>query len=229
METIEMKNVLEGRSVAYNVFSRVFIDTPNEEADTFFAETMGLMLDIADSSENEFMKKGADLLRDFMGVKCSLEEILDVTRSERAREYTRLFILGKISIPIYESIYTSPQHLTKQESWEKVKAFYAANFYKRAQEDRTMEDHIAMELQFVGRLSSKAAAYIEANNFEDAEDSIMAQFKFLTEHPGNWAFQFCDKVASAEESLNTKFYPAFALMLKGFLQDDMEFLRALME
>ena len=112
------------------------------------------------------------MLRGFIGVDGSIEDVLNETREERAKEYTRLFILGKISVPIYESVYTSPQHLTKQESWEQVKAFYTSNFFRRAQEDRTMEDHIAMELQFVGLMSSRAAAHMEAENFEGAEEAI---------------------------------------------------------
>ncbi|MGD9809222.1 MAG: molecular chaperone [Deferribacterales bacterium] len=229
MQALEMQNIFAGRSVAYNVFSRVFIDTSDAEADAFYAETFELMLEIAESSENENMIKGAAMLRDFMGVKFSITDILDETRDERAKEYTRLFILGKISVPIYESVYTSPQHLTKQESWEQVKAFFTSHFFKRAQEDRTMEDHLAMELQFVGRMSSKAAAYMEANNFDDAEEAIVAQLEFLNKHISRWAFLFCDKVASAEKDLSTKFYPAFALMLKGFLEDDMIFLSEITE
>jgi len=229
MQTLEMQNIFSGRSVAYNVFSRVFIDTSEAEADAFYADTLGLMLEIADSSDNANMQKGASMLRGFIGVNGSIEDVLNETREERAKEYTRLFILGKISVPIYESVYTSPQHLTKQESWEQVKAFYTSNFFRRAQEDRTMEDHIAMELQFVGLMSSRAAAHMEAENFEGAEEAIVAQLDFLKKHLSCWAFQFCDKVASGEKELTTKFYPAFALMLKGFLEDDIAFLSDITE
>lgn len=229
METAELRNIFNGRSVAYNVFSRVFIDTADVEADQFFVDTLELMLAIADSSDNENSKKGAGMLRDFMGAECSLQEILKTTREERAREYTKLFILGNKSIPVYESVYTSPQHLVKQESWEQVKAFYISHFFKRTEEDRTMEDHIAMELQFVGLMSSKTADHLEHQNFDEAEKSILAQFEFLEKHLTNWAFRFCDKVASGESSLATKFYPAFALLLSGFMEDDVEFLKELTE
>lgn len=229
MQTGEMTNIFNGRSVAYNVLSRVFIDSPDETSDKFFAETMNLMFEIAGSSANENIKKGAEMLGEFLEDESLVEQKLAETRDLRTREYTKLFILGTISIPIYESIYTSPQHLVKQDSWEKVKAFYNKNFFKRAQEDRTMEDHIAMELQFVGLMSSKTAGYIENHNFDDAEESITAQFEFLTKHLANWAFLFCDKVASAESKLTTPFYPGYALMLKGFLEDDIAFLQELAE
>ena len=39
MQTLEMQNIFSGRSVAYNVFSRVFIDTSEVEADAFYADT----------------------------------------------------------------------------------------------------------------------------------------------------------------------------------------------
>jgi len=229
MKVQDITNVFKGRSVAYNVFSRVFIDIPDETSDVFYMETLPHMLSIADASDNKNMKKGAELLREFFGSDDEMVERMADTRLERSKDYTKLFILGKISIPIYESIYNSVQNLTKQEPWEEVKAFYAAHFFKRAQEDRTMEDHISMELQFVGLMSSKTASYMEVNNFDDAEDSINAQLEFNKKHLTSWAFLFCSKVESAIKELNTQFYPGYACLLKGFLEDDVEFLTDLSE
>ena len=225
MQVSELISAFNGRSVAYNVFSRIFIDIPDAKGDQFLLETLPHMLSIAETSGNDNMKKGAEMLKDLFADKDNFEK----SQEDRAKDYTKLFILGKISIPVYESIYLSPTHLTKQEPWEQVKAFYAEHSFKRAENDRTMEDHIAMELQFIGLLSSKSAEHIENSNFDEAEKCLKAQFSFAEKHLTKWAYTVCDKAASGLKSLSTPFYPAYALMLKGFLECDMEFLKELAE
>ncbi|ADD69379.1 Uncharacterized component of anaerobic dehydrogenase-like protein [Denitrovibrio acetiphilus DSM 12809] len=229
MEVSEIVSVLKGRSVAYNVFSKAFKDVPDEETDTLFKETAEYMFQMADSSNNENFKKGAEMLKEFLATDNYSEADMAPTRMDRSRDYTRLFIIGKFSVPIYESVYTSPQQLTKQDAWAEVKRLYIKNFYKLAEGDKTMEDHLALELQFMGLLSNKTTSFIEDNVFDEAETTLQTQMDFLEKHLLVWAPELCDKVTELNSALHTGFYPAYAYMLKGFLEEDAAIVKELLD
>jgi TorA maturation chaperone TorD len=216
--------VLQGKSIAYNVFSRVFKDVPDKESDEFIKGTAKYLIHMAESSESKDFQKGAEKLRHLFGTQDFLNADMETGLLDRSRDYTRLFVMGAHSVSAYESVYTSPQQLIKQESWSKVRRFYTENFFKRAEDDNTLEDHISMELQFMGLLCSKAARLLEAEEFDAAEEVINAQNNFFNEHLSLWVFDLCDNIIEAEE-LSTEFYQSYSLMLKGFMFEESAFLK----
>ncbi|WP_303852709.1 molecular chaperone [Seleniivibrio woodruffii] len=227
MDVVELANIHKGRNVAFNVFSKVFMDVPSQETDSFFKATARHIETIAMSSCNSDMHNGAGLLKTVFGTKDYESAETEQTRMERSRDFTRLFALN--TVPLYESVYTSPEKLMKQDSWSAVKVFYLSNFFKRIDGDKTIEDHVSLELQFMGLLSKNIADCLENEKFEAAETIMTTQLDFYNNHILRWVPELCGKVIAEAEVLNTLFYPAYAYMLRGFLAEDSAFLTELAE
>ncbi|MGE4268606.1 MAG: molecular chaperone [Deferribacterales bacterium] len=227
MDVIELANIHKGRNVAFNVFSKVFLDVPSPETDKFFTDTAKHIESIAMASCNSDFQNGAGLLKTVYGNAGYENTDMESTRLLRSRDFTKLFALN--TIPLYESVYTSPEKLLKQDAWSEVKVFYYSNFFKRIDGDKTIEDHISLELQFMGLLSKNIAECIETEKFEAAETIMTTQSDFYKSHMLRWAPQLCTKVIAEAEKLNTLFYPAYAYMMRGFLTEDSAFLAEMME
>lgn len=225
----ELTSILKGRDVAFNVFSTVFKDIPDQQTDDLVRGTAGYLLDMADLSDNDNMKRGAELLRDFFGTADYERADLGDLVAERSREYTTLYIIGAGQLPSYESVYTSPEHITKQDSWSQVKAIYYANFFRRADGEKTSEDHVALELQFMGLLSKRSAELAEAEKYDEAEQVLRTQLNFYNDHINKWVPNFCKLTVNRKDKLTTSFYPAYALLLLGFMEEDAEFLKGLLD
>lgn len=225
MDVVEIANIHKGRSVAFNVFSKVFADVPTEDVDNLFTATAEHMALLATSSENTNMKKAIELLNKIYGEDFTKND-MSRDRLERNRDYTYLFVLS--NVPLYESVYTSPERLLKQEAWSEVKNFYLKNHYKQTDGDKIIEDHIAMEMEFMGYMSRDIAEALEQEKFEEAEEIMRAQLEFYRDHILKWVPLFCDGIITLQAELHTSFYPAYAYLLKGFIEEDIAFLEELL-
>jgi TorA maturation chaperone TorD len=225
MSVQELTETLKGRDVLFNLFSQVFIDIPDEFTDKLMMDTAALVSVIAGASNNSDFSEGAAVLRKYFDEAGSLEE----TRQDRTAAFTSLFLLGKASSPVYESVHRSPEKMVKQDPWSQVKEFYMQNGFRRSEKRNIMEDHVSIELQFMGLLSAKAAEACEAEDFEACSEILAAQLKFYDEHIMKWVPKFCSKVAEKKDEHKYAVYAAYALILKGFLVEDTVFLRELLE
>ncbi|QAR33795.1 hypothetical protein EP073_10375 [Geovibrio thiophilus] len=229
MNVNEVCETHKGRDVTFNIFSRVFNDVPDDFSDKLAADTCAYLVSVAEASENGDLKKGAQILNTLLPAdKSNLESWFAENRLDRAKDFTFLFVLGQGSVSSYESVYRSPERLIKQEPWSEVKAAYALNGFKKADSNKTIEDHVSLELQFMGLLSKKAAELLQNEDFDGAEIKLKAQKDFYNNHIIKWVPDFCDKVISKSERLHTQFYVAYAYLLKGFLTEDMLFLEDLL-
>lgn len=229
MNVNEICETHKGRDVTFNIFSRVFIDVPDEASDKLFADTCEYLLSVAEFSENGDLKKGAQILNTLLPAdKSALAGWFAENRLERAKDYTFLFVLGQGSVSTFESVYRSPERLIKQDPWSEVKAVYAENCFKKAEGNRQLEDHISLELQFMGLMSKKIAELFQKEDFDAAEAKLNVQKSFYDSHIFKWIPDFCDRVIAKSEKLHSQFYVAYAYLLKGFLTEDMLFLEDLL-
>ena len=224
MSVNDISIIHNGRDVVFNVLSRVFLDIPDEASNKLISETLDYILTLADSSENEDLKAGAEILRE---LRAEGADWLDKNTLEYAKDFTSLFILGRGSVSVYESVYRSPEKLIKQEPWNEVKRIYAEHGLKKIENNKTIEDHVALELQFMAFLSKHIAQAIEKECFDTAEAKIRVQKDFHDNHLSLWIPELCTKVIQRNGKLNSSYYPAFALILKGFLEEDRAFLEEL--
>ena len=152
-----------------------------------------------------------------------------------ATEYAGLFLLGfGKSISLYESVYISPTAMIMQESRDQVLALYRKEGLERTPGLNVPEDHLAVELNFMGYLVGQARQALENNNRRLAGDYLNIADDFLSQHLLTWVPRLCQEL---EQTATSDFYKgigkitgellafekeAFGEMLEILAEDDME-------
>ncbi len=141
-----------------------------------------------------------------------LAQCTDGTLDDLAVDYARVFLAagsaeGQAALPC-ESVYTSAKKIFMQQAWEDVCRIYAqAGLGKGAGYADLMEDHLALELEYMAQLVQ--------------HQDPAAQAEFLETHLLNWLDDFvCDVQRYAE----TDFYKAVARITLGFLRMERDLL-----
>ena len=160
-------------------------------------------------AHNELLAQGYAMLSGYLA-NCG-----DTALTDLAVDYATVFLAagsatGQAAIPC-ESLYTSPRNIFMQEAWEDVCRIYTdAGMGKSAAHSDMMEDHLAVELEFMAQLVQTA-------------DS-KAQLAFLDGHLLNWVEKL---TADIDTYAAADFYKAVGRITLGFLQLERELLGAL--
>ncbi len=143
---------------------------------------------------------------------------LEVARRDLAADHAAC-LLGMSARPVsaYESVYTSEEHLMRQDAWERARAAYAQAGYSAAAALRVPEDHIAVELRFCAMLLDRAADYAAAGVPDLAARDTAAQAAFVRDHLAVWVPRFCELL---EARASTAFYRGIAQMLRAFVEQE---------
>ena len=145
-------------------------------------------------------------------------EELQARRRDLAADHSSC-LLGMSVRPVstYESVYTSPEQLMRQDSWEQVVRAYAQAGFKPVSALRVPEDHISIELQFCAALLNRAVDYAAAGVPDAAARDAAAQSAFVHDHLAVWTPHFCDLL---EDRAHTDFYRGIAQMLREFVTQE---------
>ena len=139
------KSEMEPRAHLYSLLSRLYrveVDAPLLE------KLKGLSFPAA---ANETLSEGYAMLTAYLA-NCG-----EGTLDDLAVDYATVFLAagsadGQAAIPC-ESIYTSPKKIFMQEAWEDVCRIYAEKgLTKSSRHSDLMEDHLALELEFMATL-----------------------------------------------------------------------------
>lgn len=118
----------------------------------------------------------------------------DIDADAIAQDYVRLFVgLGTPLAPPWESTWASDARLLFQRQTLDVRYWYRSAGLQVAALHREPDDHIGLELEFIGRLLERG----------DAETAAA----FAQEHPRAWAGRWADAV---RQHARHPFYPALA-------------------
>ncbi len=197
------KGQMEPRAQLYSLLARLYrveVDAPLLE------QLKGLSFP---SAANETLAAGYAMLRAYLD-NCG-EEALD----DLAVDYATVFLAagsadGQAAIPC-ESVYTSPKKIFMQEAWEDVCRIYAEKgLAKDPEHSDLMEDHIALELEYMSNLVRRR--------------DPQAEKEFIENHLLNWLPGF---VADIDKYADHDFYKAVGRITLGFLQMELELLAAL--
>ena len=96
-------------------------------------------------------------------------------RQDLAVDYARVFLAagvyeGETAVP-YESVYTSPEGILMQDSRDEVVRAYRRWGLAIPRDLNVPEDHLAFELEFMGRLSERIAAGLGAEGHRSQKAS----------------------------------------------------------
>lgn len=216
---------LEDRYENYASLSRLFREELDRE----------LLIDLCESPKVEPVG-WADFDEGYAGLRAYLDEVQDYAKkkSELAIDYCNIFLgygvdpeskeaESKIHAAYpYESIYTSGSKTLTSGLVEGVALSYRAYGFMPNKIRIMADDHMACELEFMQYLVGCEIAYARDDEFEEIPALREAELKFLEEHPMVWIDRF---KAAIEQRAEVSFYPSLALMTKGWLEMDLNYLK----
>lgn len=206
--------VNEGRAATYRLLARLFrTEVDQTLLDELFAGHYKV------STGNANMDEGHRLLA------CALSGIWENTLTELAADYLRTFLghgySGHSAAYPYESVYASEKRLLMGDARDEVLALYRAAGLNKDESWKESEDHIALELEFMGILATRTAEALRAGQEEEALSLLRRSQGFLEDHLGQWAPLLA---ASMRDFAKTDFYQGLSYMLDGFIESDQELL-----
>lgn len=186
----------------YNFLGRIY----RKEIDKEFLNQIKNM-SFPENSSQEELSEGFVMLKEYLH-KLDVDVI-----DELAADYAKVFLAAGLAEPMaafpYESVYTSKKGIVMQEAWDLVREIYAEEGLSMGDVDSDiLEDHIALELEFMAYLCKEAV-----NN--GSSSLITKQEDFLNEHLLNWAPGLC---ADIDKYADTLFYKAIGKITIGFLK-----------
>lgn len=142
-----------------------------------------------------------------------------------ARDYARVFIghgnnAYAAAYP-FESVYTSEKRLLMQEARDEIIEVYRQAGLEIGPEWHDPEDHIALELAYMQVMAGRTREALQACEDERALRLLDDQRRFLLRHLVSWTPLL---VKDMRRLAKTDLYQGLALLTKGLLAQDREFL-----
>jgi len=198
---------LEKEKILFRFLGVLFLEEPKRE----------VIEDLAKMKISDDIKK--DLPH---GLKLLIEAVhrnlhrLDEWLEDLAVEYARLFIGPKPppAIP-YASFYLSESKSLMTEETLKVRETYLKAGFAVKEPGRMLEDHIAVELEFLARLTEKIIEALKSGNTEEAETLYHLRKDFIENHLKLWLPAFIERIL---DSTQEDFYRGCAYFLKEFFE-----------
>lgn len=200
----ERELVYQARQAVYSLLQRLFFDRPDEALYQWLSEEQPFaQFPIMLSEESSAYLKAADAA------------LPQTTLDELRQDYTELYIgPGRMSVPIWESVYRNEERRLFDQHTLQVRETYARHGMEFTLKNKKPEDHVAIELEFMRVLTERLLKTLDMDD-ENAEYILLQeQEQFLTGHMLPWFPKF---VALTQEHAQTEFYRSLAGVLDGFL------------
>lgn len=217
-ETVDLIALMNMRARTYGLLARLF----REEVDQEALEELQSMRFPA-STGNATVDEGYHLLYDY------LKSAWADSVTELAIDFVRTFIghgvNGYSAAYPYESVYTSERRLMMQEARAEVLQTMRENNLKRGAWNEG-EDHVALEFEFMQRMSLRAADALAAGDEDEAAEHLRVQRTFLHDHLLNWL-----PLLTSDMRLfsRTMFYQGLAQLAMGYAEEDAAVLAELLD
>lgn len=132
-------------------------------------------------------------------------------------EYTRLF-LGpfKTIVPPYSAIYFGSDSIMSEETlW--VINFYNQLGLKFDEKIKDMQDHIAVETEFMYYMIFNEIKELQTNSRDKSHNLWLNQSQFFNKHYKKWVPKHCKKIGVGTDN---KYFKALSGSLKKFVNSD---------
>lgn len=210
----ELSQLCRQRAAFYGLLSRLF----RLEVDQLL---------LTDLSASSFPAEtgSADIDAGYLKMASYLSGDLESALLDLAVDYSRTFIghgnnAYSAAYP-FESVYISEKRLMMQEARDEVIAIYQDDGMRIEPGWNDPEDHLALELEYMQVLSSRAADALADSKEKKALSLIDRQREFHRHHLASWVPMM---TADMRRVASTGFYQGLAHLTDGFLELDGEFL-----
>ncbi len=217
-EEVNLSEFMRSRANTYGMLSRLFRVEVDKET---LEELQSLRFPRSTGSEK--IDEGYHLMYNYL--RTAWEDSI----TELAIDFVRTFIghgvNGYSAAYPFESVYTSERRLMMQEARAEVLQTFRENNLKRGKWTEG-EDHLALELEFMQRMSIRAAEALEADDEDTAIANLQTQFTFLNDHLLNWLPLM---TADMRDYAQTDFYQGLAQLTMGYVEEDGKILEELLD
>lgn len=172
---------------------------------------------------NESIDQGFRDLHEYL--KTAWEGSVTELKVDFSRTFIGSGVSGYSAAYPYESVYTSERRLLAREARGEVLQYYRNNNLKKGRWN-DLEDHIALELEFMQIMSACTRDAIENGDEDGTLNLIRCQYDFIRSHVNNWLPMMTGDVLKFSE---TKFYRGVAMITLGYCEDDEALLAELLD
>jgi putative dimethyl sulfoxide reductase chaperone len=206
------KTTLMGETLSFSILGKTLYEDPNNEwLNSLIKEN--IFSDVPLGENHPEVQQGLKLLQAWTQRNSSG---LAISEFEAIRkDHLYLFTgVGKPRASVWESTYFSEGQLLFQKQTLEVREWYARFGLQVEHKGQVPDDHIGLELSFLGHLASLALQSLEKDNHSETEKLLQAQRDFLTEHILRWAPVWAKLVQKHAE---TDFYKGLSHLAAGML------------
>ncbi len=216
-EIIEV--ILNNRVYLYELLHTVFAGIPNEELLKIIGtEHTEMAFYLISDEEESVLYKMSKFVRTIGNKVEEDPEFLSKVKSE----YMRLLVgPGRLIAYPWASTYLGKEKMLFQESTLKVRETYRKYGFRTQEYKKVADDHIAIELHFMSKMSQLAKEAFDNDNEARMVYFLKAQVEFIKEHMLKWVPKYSKDI---EESETTYLYPQFAKAVESFINTDLEIL-----
>lgn len=194
---------------AYNTVGRLFLEIPTAE-----------LLSSAESDLACIRKDVHHVSPELVADIDRLREAMSESLADIRADYARLFAgVKKLPAPPWESCYLSGKRQVCTEITESVRLAYLDACLCQEPSEAQPDDHIGLELQFLGAMSKHMADALEAGDSALANVTAAQRTDFITEHLSRWASAFS---ADLEGAAETEFYRSLARLTADLANYEVE-------
>lgn len=123
--------------------------------------------------------------------------------------------------PPYEALYLAPQKET--DHLLKIVTFYQKAGLKVSERMTERMDYLGIELAFMAELCGREHAMASRKDPANHREVLAQEKEFLENHMLRWVPEYCRQVA---ELAKTDFFKGIAFLLRGFLNEELEWIDA---
>ena len=209
-------SILEKRRGYYSFFSQSYLEEPS----LVFLQELEAQLHIM--KENPLSELGVALLDDYFSEWRARSK---AKHNELAKEFAYLFLApGEHRVQPYESVYRCPSRLLKGQPYDEVVQELREMGLGIKKECRELEDHIALEMEFMEVLCRETIQACEEGDKTRVGFLLDKQQTFLRKHLLKWVPQFCKRLC---EEAKSSFFKGIALVTEAFVLGEREQIRFL--
>lgn len=228
LDSAQRASLAVSRSRVYGFLAAVYNRSPDHQfAEGVSSADLGSFL--ASLAEREGLpqdvREGVRLIERFS--RASKGKPVDEVRTELTVERTRLLRGVRPDHgppPPYESLYRGSEGQAETRVSAAVAREYAQAGVALADGMREQPDYVGLELDFMRHLTEKEAEAWAKNEPDEAETYLDLEQAFLREHIVRWIPRFCDVVI---EQADLDFYRGMAQVTKGFIEDELQKMKAM--
>ncbi len=152
--------------------------------------------------------------------------LLEVTFKELKQDYIQLYIgPGRMEVPPWESVYRNDERRLFDTHTLQVRETYARHGMEFVRKNKTPEDHISIELEFMRILTERLLKAIDLKDEKAERILLQEQLEFLNKHMLVWVPFF---IKLTQKAAKTAFFNGLAELLGKFLNWDVETLNQML-